>query len=33
MSIFGMMRTSVSGLSAQASKLSTVGDNIANAGT
>lgn len=33
MSIFGMMRTSVSGLSAQASKLSTVGDNIANAST
>ncbi len=33
MSIFGMMRTSVSGLAAQANKLSTVGDNIANAST
>ena len=33
MSIFGMMRTSVSGLAAQANKLSTVGDNIANSST
>lgn len=33
MSINGMMRTSVSGLAAQASKLGAVGDNIANAST
>jgi len=33
MSLFGMMRTSVSGMNAQASRLGTVSDNIANAGT
>ena len=33
MSLFGMMRTSVSGMNAQAGRLSTVADNIANAGT
>jgi flagellar hook protein FlgE len=33
MSLFGMMKTGVSGLSAQASKLGTIGDNIANADT
>ncbi|MFG1392442.1 flagellar hook protein FlgE [Xanthobacter agilis] len=33
MSLYGMMRTSVSGMSAQANLLSTVGDNIANAST
>lgn len=33
MSLNGMMRTSVSGMSAQASRLSTVADNIANANT
>jgi len=33
MSIFGTMKTAVSGMSAQANRLSTVGDNIANAGT
>lgn len=33
MSLFGTMKTGVSGLSAQASKLGTVGDNIANVDT
>ena len=33
MSLYGMMRTGASGMNAQASRLSTVGDNIANAGT
>jgi flagellar hook protein FlgE len=33
MGIFGMMRTSVSGMDAQANKLSTVADNIANSST
>lgn len=33
MSIFGTMRTSISGMSAQASKLSTIGDNVANVST
>jgi len=33
MSLFGMMRTSVSGLSAQSSRLATVADNIGNAST
>jgi len=33
MSLYGMMRTGVSGMSAQANRLSTVADNIANAGT
>ncbi|MFG1296613.1 MULTISPECIES: flagellar hook protein FlgE [Xanthobacter] len=33
MSLYGMMRTSVSGMNAQANLLSTVGDNIANSGT
>ncbi|MBO6814764.1 MAG: flagellar hook protein FlgE [Rhizobiaceae bacterium] len=33
MSLFGMMRTSVSGLAAQSGRLATVADNIANAGT
>lgn len=33
MSLYGMMRTGVSGMSAQASRLSTVADNIANSGT
>jgi flagellar hook protein FlgE len=33
MSLFGMMRTSVSGMNAQASRLGTVSDNIANSGT
>ena len=33
MSLFGMMRTSVSGMAVQADRLSTVADNIANAGT
>ena len=33
MSIFGTMRTGVSGMNAQANKLGTVGDNIANAST
>lgn len=33
MSLFGMMRTSVSGMQAQASRLSTVADNIANSDT
>jgi flagellar hook protein FlgE len=33
MSIFGMMRTSTSGMAAQSSKLATVSDNIANAST
>jgi len=33
MSLYGMMRTGVSGMAAQAAQLSTVADNIANAGT
>lgn len=33
MSIFGMMRTSTSGMAAQSSRLATVSDNIANAST
>lgn len=33
MSIFGIMRTGVSGMAAQASKLATVSDNIANVNT
>ena len=33
MSLFGMMRTSVSGMQAQANRLSAVSDNIANADT
>lgn len=33
MSLYGMMRTSVSGMNAQAERLSTVADNIANAST
>jgi flagellar hook protein FlgE len=33
MSLYGMMRTGVSGMAAQASRLSTVADNIANSGT
>ena len=33
MSLYGMMRTGVSGMSAQATRLSTVADNIANSGT
>jgi len=33
MSLYGMMRTGVSGMTAQATRLSTVADNIANSGT
>ena len=33
MSIYGMMRTSISGMEAQADRLSTVSDNIANSST
>ena len=33
MSLFGVMRTGVSGMNAQSNKLSTVGDNIANVNT
>ena len=33
MGLYGMMRTSVSGMAAQANRLSTVADNIANSGT
>lgn len=33
MSIYGTMRTSVSGMAAQADRLSTIGDNIANVST
>lgn len=33
MSLFGMMRTGVSGMNAQATRLATVADNIANSGT
>lgn len=33
MSLYGMMRTGSSGMNAQASRLSAVADNIANAGT
>ena len=31
MSLYGVMRTGVSGMAAQSSKLATVADNIANA--
>ena len=33
MSLFGMMRTGVSGMAAQATRLGTVADNIANSAT
>ncbi len=33
MSLYGMMRTGVSGMNAQANRLSAVADNIANAST
>ncbi|MBV5336860.1 MAG: flagellar hook protein FlgE, partial [Deltaproteobacteria bacterium] len=33
MSLFGSMKTAVSGMNAQANRLSTVGDNIANVNT
>lgn len=33
MSLYGMMRTGVSGMSAQSNKLGTIADNIANSGT
>ena len=33
MGLYGMMRTSVSGMNAQANRLSTVADNIANSST
>ena len=33
MSLFGLMNTAISGLGAQASKLSTIGDNVANSST
>lgn len=33
MSLFGTMKTAVSGMGAQANKLGTVGDNIANSST
>jgi len=33
MSIFGTMKTAVSGMNAQANRLSAVGDNIANVNT
>ena len=33
MSLYGIMRTGVSGMSAQSNKLSTVSDNIANVNT
>jgi flagellar hook protein FlgE len=33
MSLYGVLRTGVSGMSVQASKLGTVADNIANANT
>ncbi|TWG49371.1 MULTISPECIES: flagellar hook protein FlgE [unclassified Aminobacter] len=33
MSLYGMMRTGVSGMNAQATRLATVADNIANSGT
>ena len=33
MSLYGMMRTGVSGMNSQANRLSTVADNIANSGT
>src|SRR5215471_208452 len=33
MSLFGVMRTGVSGMAAQSNKLSTVSDNIANVNT
>ena len=33
MSLYGMMRTGVSGMNAQANRLSATADNIANSGT
>lgn len=33
MSLYGMMRTGVSGMNAQSTRLATVADNIANSGT
>ncbi|MDD9333682.1 MAG: flagellar basal body protein, partial [Bartonella sp.] len=33
MGIYGMMRTGVSGMNAQGTRLSGVADNVANAGT
>jgi flagellar hook protein FlgE len=33
MSLYGMMRTGVSGMNAQANRLSAVADNIANSDT
>ncbi|TIW78898.1 MAG: flagellar hook protein FlgE, partial [Mesorhizobium sp.] len=33
MSLYGMMRTGVSGMNAQANRLSTTADNIANSDT
>ena len=33
MSLFGTMKTAVSGMNAQANRIGTVGDNIANANT
>ena len=33
MSLYGMMRTGVSGMAAQSNKLGTIGDNIANSGS
>ncbi len=33
MSLYGIMRTGVSGMAAQSNKLSTVSDNIANVNT
>ena len=33
MSLYGMMRTGVSGMAAQSTRLATVADNIANSGT
>ena len=33
MSLYGMMRTGISGMNAQANRLSTVSDNIANSST
>jgi flagellar hook protein FlgE len=32
-SLYGMMRTGVSGMNAQSTRLATVADNIANSGT
>lgn len=33
MSLFGTMKTAVSGMNAQANRLATVGDNISNSST